>query len=55
VGHDEGKKGLLRTIEFPRIRGGKAFDTNAKWFTRMFKELDQPMGAKVVVSHGGDD
>ena len=38
VGHDEGKRTSLRTIEFPRIKGGKAFDTEAKWFTKMLKE-----------------
>ncbi len=55
VGHDEGRKDLLRTIEFPRIKGGKAFDTEAKWFNRLLKELEQPMGKPVAVSHGGDD
>ena len=55
VGHDEGKKDVLRTIEFPRIKGGKIFDTNAKWFAKLLKDIGQPMGAKVVVSHGGDD
>jgi pyrophosphate--fructose-6-phosphate 1-phosphotransferase len=55
VGHDEGKKGMLRTIEFSRIKGGKIFDTSAKWFTRLLKDLDQPVGAKVAVGHGGDD
>jgi pyrophosphate--fructose-6-phosphate 1-phosphotransferase len=55
VGHDEGKKGELRTIEFPRIKGGKVFDTNVKWFAKLLKDIGQPMGSKVVVSHGGDD
>jgi diphosphate-dependent phosphofructokinase len=55
VGHDEGRNGLLRTIEFPRIKGGKAFDTETKWFNRLLKELDQPKGKPVAVSHGGDD
>ena len=55
VGHDEGRKDILRTIEFPRIKGGKAFDTEAKWFTNLLKELEQPKGKPVVVSHGGDD
>ena len=55
VGHDEGRNGLLRTIEFPRIKGGKAFDTEAQWFTKILKELDQPIGKPVAVSHGGDD
>ena len=55
VGHDEGRNHLLRTIEFPRIKGGKAFDTEAEWFTKLLKELDQPKGNPVAVSHGGDD
>ncbi len=55
VGHDEGRKGKLRTIEFPRIKGGKVFDTDAKWFTKLMKDIGQPVGKQVVVSHGGDD
>jgi pyrophosphate--fructose-6-phosphate 1-phosphotransferase len=55
VGHDEGRKDILRTIEFPRIKGGKAFDTEAKWFTKLLKDLEQPKGKPVSVSHGGDD
>ena len=55
VGHDEDKKGALRTIEFPRIKGGKAFDTEARWFRKMLKDLGQPLGAKVAVSHGDDE
>ncbi len=55
VGHDEGRNGLLRTIEFPRIKGGKAFDTETKWFTKLLTELGQPKGNPVAVSHGGDD
>ena len=51
VGHDEAKKNVLRTIEFPRIKGGKVFDTKAKWFTKMLKDLGQPMGKSV--DHGG--
>lgn len=55
VGHDEGRKDILRTIEFPRIKGGKAFDTEAKWFTKLLTELEQPKGKPVAVNHGGDD
>ena len=50
VGHDEARKGALRTIEFPRIKGGKAFDIHAKWFTKMLKDLGQPMGKPVGAS-----
>jgi pyrophosphate--fructose-6-phosphate 1-phosphotransferase len=52
VGHDEGRKGEpLRAIEFPRIKGGKAFDTHQKWFGQMLKEIGQPMGKVVEVKH----
>ena len=51
VGHDEANKNVLRTIEFPRIKGGKVFDTKAKWFTKLLKDLGQPMGKQV--DHGG--
>ena len=30
TGHDEDQGGKLRTIEFPRIRGGKHFDTSVE-------------------------
>ena len=52
IGHDEEKKGApLRAIEFPRIKGGKAFDTTHKWFGQMLKEIGQPMGKHVEVKH----
>jgi pyrophosphate--fructose-6-phosphate 1-phosphotransferase len=52
IGHDEGKKGTpLRAIEFPRIKGGKVFDTNEKWFGQMLREIGQPMGKKQEVKH----
>ncbi len=42
VGHDEGVSGApLRTIEFPRIRGGKVFDTAQPWFTALLAEIGQ--------------
>jgi pyrophosphate--fructose-6-phosphate 1-phosphotransferase len=45
IGHDEEKKGApLRAIEFPRIKGGKAFDVKAKWFGALLKDIGQPMG-----------
>ena len=28
-------------IEFPRIKGGKPFDTNTEWFKTMLKEIGQ--------------
>ncbi|MGB7654311.1 MAG: pyrophosphate--fructose-6-phosphate 1-phosphotransferase [Novosphingobium sp.] len=42
AGHDEGMRGTpLRTIEFPRIRGGKAFDTSQDWFQQLLGEIGQ--------------
>ena len=31
----------LRTIEFPRIKGGKAFDTSTKWFGEVMDTIGQ--------------
>jgi diphosphate-dependent phosphofructokinase len=47
IGHDEGQKNKLRAIEFPRIKGGKEFDTKAKWFSAMLKDIGQPKGKKI--------
>lgn len=52
VGHDDDKKNTLRTIEFPRIKGGKVFDTKTKWFEKLLKDIGQPKG-KAVVHDGG--
>ncbi len=42
IGHDEGKAGVpLRAIEFPRIRGGKAFDVSQSWFGAMLTAIGQ--------------
>ena len=41
TGHDEGQGGKLRTIEFPRIKGGKHFDTSAKWFGEVMEAIGQ--------------
>ncbi|HEV7434448.1 MAG TPA: pyrophosphate--fructose-6-phosphate 1-phosphotransferase [Pseudorhizobium sp.] len=42
TGHDEGHGGRLRTIEFPRIKGGKHFDLSAKWFGEVMDFIGQP-------------
>lgn len=55
IGHDEEKRGELRAIEFPRIKGGKVFDTNAPWFNKLLKDISQTKGKPVAISHGGDD
>ena len=41
VGHDEGRGGLLRAIEFPRIKGGRRFGMDADWFRDMLAEIGQ--------------
>jgi diphosphate-dependent phosphofructokinase len=41
VGHDEERGDVLRAIEFERIKGGKAFDVSAGWFTELLRELGQ--------------
>jgi pyrophosphate--fructose-6-phosphate 1-phosphotransferase len=51
IGHDEDRDGLLRAIEFPRIAGGKAFDTDQSWFTDMLAAIGQPKGDPVTVEH----
>ena len=51
IGHDEDQNGILRAIEFPRIKGGKPFDTNAPWFGTLLGQIGQPKGATVHVNH----
>jgi pyrophosphate--fructose-6-phosphate 1-phosphotransferase len=41
TGHDEGQGGKLRTIEFPRIAGGKHFDLNTPWFGDVMNHIGQ--------------
>jgi pyrophosphate--fructose-6-phosphate 1-phosphotransferase len=41
VGHDEERGDELRAIEFPRIRGGKHFDTATPWFIDMLRDIGQ--------------
>ena len=41
VGQDEERGDELRVIEFERIKGGKAFDTSATWFTELLREIGQ--------------
>ena len=42
IGHDEEAGGRLRAIEFPRIKGGKAFDPSTPWFRDLLDEIGQP-------------
>ncbi len=46
IGHDEEQQGILRPIEFERIKGGKPFDTDTVWFKQMLEEIQQPIGEK---------
>ena len=41
TGHDEEQGGKLRTIEFPRIEGGKHFDLSTKWFGEVMDHIGQ--------------
>ncbi|MDQ1186483.1 pyrophosphate--fructose-6-phosphate 1-phosphotransferase [Agrobacterium larrymoorei] len=45
TGHDEDQGGKLRTIEFPRIKGGKHFDISAPWFSEVMDHIGQPFKA----------
>ncbi|MBA3700652.1 MAG: pyrophosphate--fructose-6-phosphate 1-phosphotransferase [Planctomycetes bacterium] len=51
IGHDEDRNHVLRAIEFPRIKGGKPFDTSVAWFDELLKGIGQPVGKKVAVAH----
>jgi pyrophosphate--fructose-6-phosphate 1-phosphotransferase len=46
TGHDEDQGGKLRTIEFPRIKGGKQFDTSTKWFGEVMDVIGQKWKAQ---------
>ena len=41
VGLDEDHKNKLRCIAFGRIKGGKPFDFNVKWYQDLLKEIGQ--------------
>lgn len=51
VGQDEEAGDELRVCEFPRIKGGKAFDTDEAWFTELLASVGQPKGEKVTTGH----
>jgi pyrophosphate--fructose-6-phosphate 1-phosphotransferase len=51
IGHDEDKGGVLRAIEFARIKGGKPFNIDLPWFGAMLGEIGQAKGAKAITSH----
>jgi len=41
IGHDEERGGVLRAIEFSRIKGGKPFDAATPWFANLLAEIGQ--------------
>jgi pyrophosphate--fructose-6-phosphate 1-phosphotransferase len=41
IGHDEDRGGVLRAIEFNRIKGGKPFDPKTPWFAGLLEEIGQ--------------
>ena len=51
VGEDEDAGDTLRVCEFPRIKGGKAFDADEAWFTELLAGIGQPKGEKVTPEH----
>ena len=44
TGHDEGRDGELRAIEFERIAGHKPFDASQPWFTELLARIGQTAG-----------
>lgn len=51
IGHDEDRGGVLRAIEFPRIKGGKPFDIATPWFGELLTAIGQPKAEKAHVAH----
>jgi len=51
IGHDEERGDVLRAIEFPRIKGGKPFDVDVRWFEGLLAEIGQVKGGRVDTSH----
>ena len=50
IGHDEENQNLLSAIAFDRIKGGKAFDITAGWYTDMLADIGQP-ATKAAAAH----
>lgn len=51
IGHDEDRGGVLRAIEFPRIKGGKPFNLETPWFGDLLSAIGQKKGPAVHISH----
>ena len=41
IGHDEDRGGILRAIEFERIKGGKPFSVTVDWFQDLLSDIGQ--------------
>jgi pyrophosphate--fructose-6-phosphate 1-phosphotransferase len=41
IGHDEDRGGVLRAVEFSRIKGGKPFSLATPWFATLLEEIGQ--------------
>lgn len=50
IGHDD-DNGILRAIEFLRIKGGKPFNIDLPWFNDLLVDIGQEKGAVVKVAH----
>jgi len=48
IGHDEERGGVLRAIEFSRIKGGKPFDPQTRWFAELLASIGQPPSGRVA-------
>jgi diphosphate-dependent phosphofructokinase len=53
IGNDDDNGGVLRVIEFPRIKGGKPFDLSTPWFVQLLAEIGQPPAVKAQGKTGG--
>lgn len=51
IGHDEDRGGVLRAIEFERVKGGKPFNIDTPWFEQLLSDIGQRKGAKAHVKH----
>jgi pyrophosphate--fructose-6-phosphate 1-phosphotransferase len=51
IGHDEEQGGILRAIEFDRIKGGKPFDIDTDWFEDLLDGIGQTKGGRLEVGH----
>ncbi len=48
AGLDEDNNDEMSTIAFPRIKGGKPFDIDESWFTKLLEEIGQPKGRRIA-------